>query len=153
MTKFTDSIHVAHHNPFIMAPLFTNFFYSLEETEKNYLFCYLLLPLVLREDRREFLVKSNISSSIHTFKSKESHLVSIADDVYYYKQLTNNSIQHAIDNGWIIVNEDLSVTVIENQKNMQENLSKSYTASRKVSNILGNLDVVTIYRLLGIRSI
>lgn len=54
MTKLTDSLYVIHNNPFIMAPLFTNFFDSVTESENNYLFCYLLLPLVLNVDRRDF---------------------------------------------------------------------------------------------------
>lgn len=153
MTKLTDSLYVIHNNPFIMAPLFTNFYYSITKSENNYLFCYLLLPLVLKVDRRDFLNKSTVRSSVHTFKNKQNLLIGLADDIQYYKELTHRSIQHAIDSDWIVINEDLSVTVEENPKNIQSNLIKSYSASQKMSNILGNLDVLTIYRLLGIKSV
>jgi len=153
MTKLTDSLYVIHNNPFIMAPLFTNFFDSVTESENNYLFCYLLLPLVLNVDRRDFLNKSTVRSSVHTFKNKQNLLIGLADDVQYYKEITHHSIQHAIDSDWIVINENLSVTVDENPKNIQSNLIKSYRASQKMYHILGDLDVLTIYRLLGIKSV
>lgn len=153
MTKITDNLRVIHNNPFIMAPLFTNFFYSLTESENNYLFCYLLLPLVLKKDRRDFILNSKNNSSIHTFKKNKNRLVGLANDVQYYKELTHHSMQHAIDNDWLVINDNLSIKIKENPKNIQRNLTSSYNASEKVSNILGDLDVLTIYRLLGIKSV
>lgn len=153
MTKLTDNLRIIHNNPFIMAPLFTNFFYSLTESENNYLFCYLLLPLVLKKDRRNFILNSKSNSSIHTFKKNQNHLLGIAEDVQYYKELTHHSMQHAIDNNWLVINDNLSVKTKENPQNIQINLTSSYNASGKVSNILGDLDVLTIYRLLGIKSV
>ena len=94
MTKLTDSLYVIHNNPFIMAPLFTNFFDSVTESENNYLFCYLLLPLVLNVDRRDFLNKSTVRSSVHTFKNKQNLLIGLADDVQYYSQSFINKIQY-----------------------------------------------------------
>lgn len=153
MTKITDNLRIIHNNPFIMAPLFTNFFYSLTEAENNYLFCYLLLPLVLKKDRRNFILNSKSNSSIHTFKKNQSRLVGLSDDVQYYKELTHNTMQHTIDNNWLVINDNLSVRVKENPQNIQRNLTSSYNASEKVSNILGDLDVLTVYRLLGIKSV
>lgn len=158
MTKFTDSLYLVYNNPFIMTPLFTNFFSNLPKTEKNLLLAYLLLPMVLQTERRKFLLRSNSASSIMTFqkikaKRDNSRLIGLKASVDHFKELTNHSIQHALDNDWISIDENLVVHVHENQKNNQHNLVEAYKASAKLKNIFKDMDVVAIYRLLGIKKL
>lgn len=153
MTKYIDSLQIIYKNPFILAPLITNFYSNINKKSNNILLAYLVFPMVLNNDRRNFLLKSKINSSIYTFKSNRSLLVGIPDNLAYFKDLTSSSIQHAIDNNWILINEDMSVSVVKNQKNIQGHLGDAYRATAKLNNIFGDIDVVSLYKYLGVKKI
>lgn len=153
MSKYIDSLQIIYKNPFILAPLITNFYSNIDQKPNNILLSYLIFPMVLNNDRRNFLLKSNVNSSIYTFKSNRNLLIGIPESLSYFKDLTSNSIQHAIDNNWIIINEDLSVTVVEIQKNIQEHLGDAYKATAKLHNIFSGIDIVSLYKYLGMKRI
>lgn len=153
MTKYVENLQVIYKNPFILAPLITNFYSNIGNKPNNILLCYLIFPMVLDEDRRDYLLKSSINSSIYTFKSRKNLLVGISSSLTHFKSLTSSSLQHAIDNNWVIVNNDMSISVVENQENIQEHLGDAYRATAKLNNIFGSVDVVSIYKFLGVKEL
>ena len=70
-----------------------------------------------------------------------------------YKEITNQCILYAIENKWLKLNDDLSVIILEEQKNNISSLDDAFKASSKLCNIFQDLDVVSIYRQLGVKEL
>ncbi len=153
MSKFADSIYQVHNNPFVLAPLFVEFFRYIQTTPKNILLAYLVLPLVLHEDSKQSLVRARNTSSIHTFSEKKENLFGLPDRVRLYKDLTNQCLQYAIDNQMIKINENLIVKVLTTKNKIVENLNESLKASSNLHKVFRDLDAVAIYRLLGVKEL
>lgn len=153
MSKFTDSIYQIHNNPFVLAPLFVEFFRHIQPKSKNILLAYLVLPLVLHEDSRQSLFHAKTTSSIHTFNNKKENLFGLHERIRLYKNLTNQCIQYAIDNQMIKINENLIVEVLITKNKTVENLKESLKASSNLYKVFRDLDVVAIYRLLGVKEL
>lgn len=158
MSKYIDSIYKIYNNPFVLTPLIVSFYEKLEKTPKNILLAYLVLPLVLNSQSKNSLQNVNVKSSIHTFidnrdKSKRANIFGLPDRLYGFREITNQCLQHAIDNHWLKVNDDLSIEFIKQVSNNVENLKQSYKASLNLHKIFKDLDVVTIYRLLGLKKL
>lgn len=153
MSKFVDSIYQIHNNPFVLAPLFVEFFRNIQPKFKNILLAYLVLPLVLHEDSKQSLVHAKTTSSIHTFNNKKENLFGLHERIRLYKDLTNQCIQYAIDNQMIKINENLIVEVLIKENKTVENLKESLKASSNLHKIFRDLDVVAIYKLLGVKEL
>jgi hypothetical protein len=154
MSKFVDNMSQIHNNPFVLSPLILKFFEHAPPKSKNILLAYLILPLVLHEDSKEWLCKkARITSSIHTFKNKKENLFGLQERIYLYQDLTNKCIQHAVDNKLIRIEEDLIVDVVESNIKTTDNLKDSLKASGNLYKVFRDLDVVSIYRLLGVKKL
>jgi hypothetical protein len=153
MSEFVDSIYQIHNNPFVLAPLFVEFFRHIQPKPKNILLAYLVLPLVLHEDSKQWLFRAKTTSSIHTFSNKKENLFGLQERIQLYKDLTNQCIQYAIDNQMIKISGNLIVEVLTTENETVENLNKSLKASSNLHKIVRDLDVVAIYRLLGVKEL
>ncbi len=158
MSKYVDSIYKVNNNIFVLTPLFVVFYQNLKSTPKNFLLSYLVLPLVLYKTSQETIRKSNIKSSVFTFlnskdKDKRANVYGLSKRVQEYKEVTNQCMLYAIENKWLKVNDDLSVAVLEEQANSISDLNNAYKASSKLCNVFQDLDVVAIYRLLGVKEL
>ncbi|MDP8050882.1 DUF6521 family protein [Pasteurella atlantica] len=158
MSKYVDSLYKVNNNIFVFTPLLVVFYEKLTPSPKNLLLSYLVLPLVLYGKSQTTIKKSNKTSSISTFlasnqKEKRENVYGLPERIQEYKEITNQCMLYAIGNGWIKLNEDLSVEVIKKQNNNMVNLECAYKASSKLCNIFKDLDVVSIYRLLGVKQL
>jgi len=162
MSKYIDSIYQVSNNPFMLTPLIVEFYRKLESTQKNILLSYLVLPLVLNNKSKEALITANTRSSIFGFVSNKKNsdgikhvenIFGLPQRIREYKELTNKCVQHAIDNKWIVINDDLSVDVLTSINDFSCELEDSYKAASNLYKIFKDLDVVTIYRLLGIKKL
>lgn len=158
MSKYVDSIYKINNNIFVLAPLFVSFYQNLKPTSKNLLLSYLVLPLILYKTSQKKIKNSNKTSSVFTFlnskdKTKRENVYGLPKRVQEYKEITNQCILYAIDNGWLKLNDDLSVSVLKDQKNNTENLDDAFKASSKLCNIFQELDSVAIYRQLGVKEL
>ncbi len=158
MSKYVDSIYQINNNIFVLTPLFVAFYKNLSPTPRNLLLSYLVLPLVLYKPSQEKIKKSIKTSSIFTFlqssiSSKRESIYGLPKRVQEFKDITNQCILYALENEWIKLNDDLSITVLKEQENNIENLNDAFKASSKLFNIFKDLDVVTIYRQLGVKEL
>ena len=163
MSRYIDSIYKVNNNTFLFTPLIVEFYKRLKVTNKNVLLSYLVLPLVLNKKSKEALISSSTRSSIFSFASNKQknkdgiknveNIFGLPDRIEEYKEQTNRCLQYAIDNGWISLNEDLSVNVVNSSLNNSSELKDSHKAASNLHKILKDLDVVTIYRLLGIKKL
>lgn len=153
MSKYIDSIYKTHNNVFIFTPLIVNFYNNLEVTQKNILLAYLVLPMTLHKDSRNILKNVKVTSSIHTYRKKKDNLFGLPERVQNYKEITNNCLQYALNQKWLQMNEDLSIDMLKNQDNNLGGLDISYRASSNLYKVFKNMEVVTIYKLLGIKNL
>lgn len=158
MSKYVDSIYKINNNIFVLAPLFVVFYKNLKPTPKNLLLSYLVLPLILYKTSQQKIKSSNSRSSIFSFlnskeKTKRENVYGLPKRVQEYKEISNQCILYAINNGWLKLNEDLSITVLKEQKNNIHNLDDAFKASSKLCNVFQELDVIAIYRQLGVKGL
>jgi len=158
MNKYIESLSKVHNNVFVLTPLFIAFYKNVEPKPNNILLSYLVLPLVLYKVSQNKIRRSNARSNIYTFlnskeKSKRANVYGLPERVQEYKNITNQCLQYAIDNNWLQINEDLSVNVLEEQNNKSNNLEVAFKASQKLYNIFKDLEVIEIYRLLGVKKL
>ena len=114
----------------------------------------MVLPLVLHKTSQEKIKKSRTTSSIFTFldikdKGKRENVYGLPKRVQEYKEITNQCILYAIKNKWL----DLSVVFLKEQKNSIASLDSAFKASSKLCNIFQDLDVVSIYKQLGVKEL
>jgi len=163
MNKYIDSIYRVNNNTFALTPLIVEFYKKLEQTNKNVLLSYLVLPLVLNKKSKEALLTVNTRSSIYSFVSNKQknkddiknveNIFGLPSRINEYKELTNSCLQYAIDSNWISINTNLSVNVIVTSKVSSADLKESQKAASNLHKIFKDLDIVTIYRLLGIKKL
>lgn len=158
MSKYADSVYKINNNIFVFTPLFVAFYQNLKPNPKNLLLSYLVLPLVLHKTSQEKIKNSKITSSIFTFldskdKGKRENVYGLPKRVQEYKEITNQCILYAIKNKWLKLNDDLSVTCLKEQKNSIASLDSAFKASSKLCNIFQDLDVVSIYKQLGVKEL
>lgn len=153
MSQFSDAIYTLHNNPFVLTPLIVNFYQDMRPQPNNLLLAYLTLPLLLYVPSRDFLTTAKITSSLHTFNSKKERLFGIQDRVAHYKTITNICLQHALNNGYLTVNSDMSVKWNKTFDNQIESLSIAYKASKNVHKIFRDRDLIEIYQFLGIHQL
>lgn len=158
MSKYVDSVYKINNNIFIFTPLFVAFYKNLKPNPKNLLLSYLVLPLILHKTSQEKIKNSKTTSSIFTFldskdKNKRENVYGLPKRVQDYKEITNQCILYAIKNKWLELNDDLSVAFLKEQKNSIASLDSAFRASSKLCNIFQNLDVVSIYKQLGVKEL
>ena len=153
MSRLVDSIYQIYNNPFVLAPLFCTSFKEIQAREKNVLLAYLVLPLVLHEESKKWLINAKSTSSIHSFSQKKANISGLPERIQLYKNLTNQCLQYAIDNQMIIINDNLNIVVSKTENKLLNNLTESKKASAKLCKIFKDLDVVVIYRLLGVKNL
>ena len=153
MSKYIDSIYKIHNNPFILTPLLLEFFKKSTTRDNDILLAYLIFPLVLNEVSQNFIFSANTRSSISSFKRKKENLYGLPERIERYKDITNKCLQHAIDNKYIQINDDLSVEVLEKKITSVQSLSTALKASSNLHKIFKDLEVVAIYRSLGVKAL
>lgn len=152
MSKVIEYTYQLYNNPFVLTQLLLSFYKNYQRKENDILLAYLILPLVLYPQSRDSIVNANIRSSILKISENKNCISGLANRVAEYKQITNLCIQQAIDNKLIEL-RNMSVVVINNVCNTDPELNKSIKAASNLVKVFGSLDVVTIYRLLGIKEL
>jgi len=153
MGNAITSFATIYNNPFIMAPLFPIFYQKLPVRNNSLLLSYLVLPLVLNPESRQFLKNAKSTSTIHTLVSSRDRMAGLSDRISSYKGLTNTSLQHAINTSALVIAADLSVAT--NPGRLDESLCPLNTsrAASNLSRLFAPFEVPTVYRLLGINQL
>jgi hypothetical protein len=151
MTRAIDHLEELHNNPFIFSPLFPVFYKALGEKPHNSLLAYLLLPLVLYQESNTFLKNANSRSSMRTMVDKPSRLFGLQQRIVEYREITNLSIQHAIDNGALLSSERASYKSGETK--LPTILTEMSRPASKLGLLFAPFDVPSIFRTVGVKSL
>lgn len=147
-----DHIYTLHRSPFTLAPVIQSFYLHWEPVEKDVLLSYLILPLVTFPAMQKFLNHASRNSSIRTMASEPSRLIGLPQRLEEYKPITNAALLILRADESLILKEDLSVLANENRQ--AANADKEMLRfAQKLAMVLRNESVVTIYRMLGLKSL
>lgn len=150
--RASDHLYALHRNPFALAPVIQSFYLEWTSIEKDVLLSYLILPLVTYPAMQGYLHNAGRNSSIRTMTSDASRLVGLPLRLQEYKSITNTALLILRADGSITLTEDLSVAAVHNHQaaNANENMLRY---AKKLAMIFRNESVVTIYRMLGLKSL
>jgi len=152
MNTAADHLYTLHRNAFTLAPVIQSFYLNWEPIEKDILLSYLVLPLVSFPAMQDYLNTANRTSSIRTMTSDSSRLVGLALRISEYKPITNKALLILRSDESLQINDDLSVLASENRQseNADPNMLRY---ARQLAMVFRNESVVTIYRMLGLKSL
>ena len=152
MNTAADHLYTLHRNAFALAPVIQSFYLNRVPMEKDVLLSYLVLPLGSFPAMQEYLHTANRTSSIRTMTSESSRLVGLSLRISEYEPITNKALLILRSDENLQLNDDLSVRVSENRHS--ENADpKMLRYARQLAMVFRNESVVTIYRMLGLKSL
>ncbi|MCY1301221.1 hypothetical protein D9M69_456190 [compost metagenome] len=151
-TQVSDHLYTLHRTPFALAPVIQSFYHHWEPVEKDILLSYLILPLVTYKPMHAFLNRARRDSSVRTMASDASRLIGLAMRVEEFKPITNAALLILTAEKSLEITPELSVRSI--QKPRSVNSDKSLLKySQKLAMVLSGENVVSIYRMLGLKSL
>ncbi len=119
---------------------------------------YLVLPFIYYLPTRKALIKCNSKSSIYTlFKDDTKKTIALGGfqiRYVFFKELTNNALIIAASEGRIAVGE--YVTIKQNvhySETLDKEIKDFFRAAHYLGVILSKLNVVNVFRLLGVNNL
>lgn len=153
MSKFIENISTLQNNTFALTPLLVSFYKNLKPTDKNILLAYFVLPLVLNNEFLEKIQKITTASNLSRITRDKDIMAGFEERFYLYKEQTNKCLQYAIDCKYIEVDENLAVTVINDNNVLTDpRLNKSINLSSRLYKIF-NKNVINTYYAFGIKAL
>lgn len=150
MSDPIEHLEVLSNNPFIFASSILRFYEALGIKRHSLLFAYLLLPISLQEERRKFLIRSTVRSSLRTMLANKRIFNGLAELVEDYKSITNTTLQYLISAGAIaIVDDEVIVTggLVGHDVPAPKGLEKATTA---LAGFFKPYEVPMVYRMVGV---
>lgn len=156
MIKFIDNISTIHNNVFSLTPILLSFYTNLKKREKNILLAYLIFPIVFNQECLNELLKFNSNSRLTRITTNRKIMAGFQENFEYYKQITSNCLQYAIDCDFIEIENDLSVKVKVTNNETTNIIDPSLNNSLRLASRLHKvftLDVLNIYVQFGIKDL
>ena len=151
-TQATDHLYTLHRTPFALAPVIQNFYQHWEPIEKDVLLSYLILPLVTYKPMHAFLHRARKDSSVRTMAADMERLIGLALRVEEFKPITNAALLILAAEKSLEVTSELFVRTL--QKPRSANADKALLKyGQKLAMVLSGETVVSIYRMLGLKSL
>lgn len=154
MAKAIDNIYAILNNPFKLMELIVDFYSNYENKDNDMLLSYLILPLILNEDSRKKLKNLNKNSNILSLTKETNNIIGLELMIDEYKDVTNKCIQVAISDGYLELKQNRSL--IRTNKRVENSFYKNtemIKATRKFAMIVKSNEIVSIYRMLGVKRI
>jgi hypothetical protein len=154
MARAIDNIYLILNNPFKLMELIVDFYFYYENQDNDMLLAYLILPLILNEDSRRKLKNLNKNSNFLSLTKDVNSIIGLELVIDEYKDITNRCIQLAISNGYLELKQDRSL--IRTNKRLENeffNNTDMYKATKNFAGILKANDIVSIYRMLGVKKL
>jgi len=151
-TQVSDHLYTLHRTPFALAPVIQSFYQHWDPVEKDILLSYLILPIITYKPMHAFLNRARRDSSIRTMASDAERLIGLAMRVEEFKPITNAAMLILTAENSLEITPELSVRSL--QKPQSINSDKSLLKySQKLAMVLSGESVVSIYRMLGLKSL
>lgn len=152
MSNAVRYLGTLYSNPFIFGPVFHSFYKSLSKKDNSVLLSYLVLPLVLYPASQKYLTKrKNPHSCLRILAKTHEHVFGLQERIREYCQITNTTIQHAINLGVLDISRNLSIEILSDWPNGAISPPNSITAAERLGQFMSFIDVPTAYRMLGVK--
>ncbi|MEQ9888289.1 three component ABC system middle component [Pectobacterium zantedeschiae] len=151
-TQVSEHLYSLHRTPFALAPVIHGFYQDWDSIENDILLSYLILPIVTYKPMHSFLKGARRDSSIRTMSSDAGRLIGLAIRVEEFKPITNAALLILTAEESLEITPELSVRTIKapNVANSDKHL---FRYGQKLSMVLSGENVVSIYRMLGLKSL
>lgn len=153
MSSLINNLEVLHFNPIILSRLFVSFYEELGPKSKSLLLSYLLLPIIMNLECRRFLKNANKSSSIRTLLADRGRIFGLHERVGNLKTLSNKSVQYAFSAKYLFLADDLNVCIGRVDCDSIPTNRDIDRAVRRLGIMFSDHDVVSVYRLLGVKAL
>ncbi len=151
-TQVSDHLYTLHRTPFALAPVIQSFYENWEPLEKDILLSYLILPLVTYKPMHGFLKFARRDSNVRTMGSDSARLVGLALRVEEFKPITNAALLILAAEKSLEITPELSIRSLKKPHSI--NADKALVKySQKLAMVLSGENVVSIYRMLGLKSL
>jgi hypothetical protein len=147
-----DHLFTLQRSPIALAPVIHHFFQLSKPRERDVLLSYLVLPLVLYPPMRKFLLNANVTSSLRTMCDKRERLVGLVERVQQFKPLTHAALLILTTEGSITFTDQMSVNSVGDLRrtNAKPELIK---AAKGLAAVCADEQLITVYRMLGLKSL
>jgi len=147
-----EHLFTIQRSPIVLAPLIHQFYVSSQLREKDLLLSYLILPMVLYPSMQKYLLNVRKNSTLRTMCSEQSRLVGLTYNVQQSKPLTHAAMLVLKAEQSIEITDELSVKSVRDVKIDNAN-PKQLEAAHRLAMIFSEIDIVSIYRTLGFKSL
>ncbi len=147
-----DHLFTLQRSPFAVAPIIHQFYKHSTPHKRDVLLSYLVLPMVLYPPMRDYLLTVRSTSSLRTLCKNQARLVGLTVRVQEFKPLTHAAMLVLKAEQGIEVTDDLAVKAIGEVRTANTN-QEQLEAGRRLALICKGVDVVSIYRTLGFKSL
>lgn len=149
MSDAIENLFTLHNNPFLFATTLHGFFVSLGEKQNSVLLAYIVLPIVLEQQNRDFLSKARSTSNLRTMMTHRNLLVGIPARLEDYRQVSLETLRYLVSARLLDV---LGTSVLPGSNAPTDPISppSAVDAARKLAEFFKPFDVPSIYRMLGV---
>lgn len=146
-------LYELRNNPFALTRVILSFLSEYQSHKRDYcdiLILYLVFPLSLYPESQKLLTHVNIKSRISKFSENQESLAGLAERMEQFYVLTNQCIQHALNNRLIEIDgTKIKLKVSRSGKNN----SIDEQCAKNLAKIFSKYETLEIYRLLGVRQL
>ena len=156
MSKIVNNYYILYNNPFLLSDVIIEFYKNYETKQsRELLLSYLVFPFTLYEVSIEALQRANGKRSIRSFIKSTDRLYGLQSRIQEFKDLTNQCLQFAIDQGLIVIKQDLTIEITELGQSVGKNdtIKKHLLASANLAKMFSGVELVSVFRQLGIKEI
>ncbi|KTF16023.1 hypothetical protein ATS75_06365 [Pseudoalteromonas sp. H105] len=152
MANAIRQLGVLHHNPYLLAPLYQEFYSHLEQQPKNFLLSYLLLPMLFHQETSDKLQRLS-KSSLNTKFNDPLILKGLEKRVQDFKELTNTCMLILKEQNVVQITPELAVNFEANILTSGHCKKQQLTAAKNLAKLMNPFLVKDCYRILGIKNL
>ena len=145
-----DHIFTLQRSPYALAPIIHEFYNRSSPRERDILLSYLILPLVLFPPMRDFLASARSTSNLRTMTQAKERLIGLPERISDFKAITHASLLVLTSEKRVELSEDMSIKSID-EVQISNTKAKLLDAARGLAAVCQGEDIVTIYRMLGLK--
>lgn len=147
-----EHLHTLQRSPFALAPVIHQFYDGAPPRDRDLLLSYLVLPMVLYPTMQKYLLGATKRSNVRTLCNDQSRLVGLVHNTGRFKALTHSALLVLTAERSIEITDALTVKSVGKVRGVNA-VEKHLRAAEKLSIVFAEADVVSIYRMLGFKSL
>ena len=145
-----DHIHTLQRSPLIMAPILHGFYSELQETQKNILFSYLVLPFVLHEATSTYLHRISERNTWRTMVGDKTRIAGVHKRIQSLREVTNVTLMSLVSAEYLTIDDDMIVRVTKKTYPRLKGLGQKVASARNLARLLQDREAPRVFKSLGI---